>query len=68
MGKIVITTNASLDGAVQDPDGQEGFKLGGWFVESGGEDLAAWVGISVPSGTSRRARNGMAVTHPSPVT
>jgi hypothetical protein len=25
MGKIVITTNISLDGVVQDPDGQEGF-------------------------------------------
>ena len=42
MGKIVITTNASLDGVVQDPDGQEGFKRGGWFTRSGGTDLAAW--------------------------
>jgi dihydrofolate reductase len=42
MGKIVITTNMSLDGVVQDPDGQEGFRLGGWFGESGGADLAAW--------------------------
>jgi dihydrofolate reductase len=42
MGKIVITTNASLDGVVQDPDGQEGFKRGGWFTRSGGQDLAAW--------------------------
>ena len=30
MGKIVITTNISLDGVVQDPDGQEGFRRGGW--------------------------------------
>ena len=42
MGKIVITTNISLDGVVQDPDGQEGFGRGGWFVESGGEDLREW--------------------------
>jgi dihydrofolate reductase len=42
MGKIVISSNASLDGVVQDPDGKEGFKLGGWFVRSGGTDLAAW--------------------------
>jgi dihydrofolate reductase len=42
MGKIVITTNASLDGVVQDPDGQEGFRLGGWFGRYGGEDLDAW--------------------------
>jgi dihydrofolate reductase len=42
MAKIVISTNASLDGVVQDPDGGEGFKLGGWFAEFGGKDLEAW--------------------------
>jgi dihydrofolate reductase len=44
MGTIVLSgpQNASLDGVVQDPDGQEGFSLGGWFVEFGGEDLEAW--------------------------
>ena len=44
MGKIVMSgpQNVSLDGVVQDPDGQEGFGVGGWFVEFGGEDLAAW--------------------------
>jgi dihydrofolate reductase len=42
MGKVVITTNVSLDGVVQDPDGREGFRHGGWFNESGGEDLGAW--------------------------
>jgi dihydrofolate reductase len=49
MGKIVISgpQNASLDGVVQDPDGQEGFGLGGWFVEFGGEDLEAWNEIAL---------------------
>jgi dihydrofolate reductase len=44
MGKIVMSgpQNVSLDGVVQDPDGQEGFSLGGWFVEFGGKDLEAW--------------------------
>jgi dihydrofolate reductase len=42
MGKIVISTNASLDGVVQDPDGEEGFKLGGWLVEHEGKDLDEW--------------------------
>jgi dihydrofolate reductase len=42
MGKIVISTNISLDGVVQDPDGEEGFGLGGWFFQSGGEDLKEW--------------------------
>ena len=31
MGKIVISENVSLDGVVQDPTGEEGFKHGGWF-------------------------------------
>ena len=45
MGKIVITTNISLDGVVQDPDGQEGFRLGGWFGQFGGKDLEAWAKV-----------------------
>jgi dihydrofolate reductase len=44
MGKIVISgpQNVSLDGVVQDPDGKEDFRLGGWFVEFGGKDLEDW--------------------------
>jgi dihydrofolate reductase len=44
MGKIVMSgpQNVSLDGVVQDPDGQEGFGLGGWFVQFGGKDLEEW--------------------------
>ncbi len=44
MGKIVMggPQNVSLDGVVQDPDGGEGFRLGGWFVEFGGKDLEEW--------------------------
>ena len=40
-GKIVMSgpQNVSLDGVVQDPDGEEGFGLGGWFVQFGGKDL-----------------------------
>ena len=44
MGKIVISANATLDGVVEDPDGQEGFAMGGWFhqfVER--KDLEDWV-------------------------
>jgi dihydrofolate reductase len=47
MGKIVISTNASLDGVVQDPDGQEGFRLGGWFSEFGGKDFEQWAKVSL---------------------
>jgi dihydrofolate reductase len=44
MGKIVMSgpQNVSLDGVVQDPDGAEGFRMGGWFVEFGGNDLEEW--------------------------
>jgi dihydrofolate reductase len=47
MATIVISTNVSLDGVVQDPDGKEGFALGGWFGEFGGEDLQEWGKISL---------------------
>ena len=47
MGKIVISTNVSLDGVVQDPDGQEGFRLGGWFGQFGAGDLEAWAKVSL---------------------
>jgi len=44
MGTIVMSgpQNVSLDGVIQDPDGKEGFTLGGWFVEFGGKDLEEW--------------------------
>ena len=44
MGKIVMSgpQNVSLDGVVQDPDGEEGFELGGWFKQFGGNDLQEW--------------------------
>jgi dihydrofolate reductase len=45
MGKLVISTNVSLDGVVQDPDGQEGFGRGGWFAQFGGKDLEEWAKI-----------------------
>jgi dihydrofolate reductase len=30
MGKIVISDNVTLDGVIQDPAGDEGFRVGGW--------------------------------------
>jgi dihydrofolate reductase len=47
MGKIVISTNVSLDGVVQDPDGKEGFRLGGWFARFGGEDIEEWAKVEL---------------------
>jgi dihydrofolate reductase len=45
MGKIVVSENASLDGVVQDPTGDEGFSQGGWFNELGDADRAAWASV-----------------------
>jgi hypothetical protein len=32
MGKIVISENVTLDGVIEDPAGDEGFRLGGWVA------------------------------------
>jgi dihydrofolate reductase len=45
MGKIIVTTNATLDGIVQDPDGAEGFRHGGWFGQFGAKDLEEWAKV-----------------------
>ena len=42
MGKIIISENASLDGVVQDPTGEEGFSFGGWFNQIGDKDREGW--------------------------
>jgi dihydrofolate reductase len=38
MGKIVVSENVTLDGVVQDPTGEEGFRHGGWFAQVGSDD------------------------------
>ena len=41
MGKIVISENVSLDGVIEDPAGDEGFRVGGWVGPiTDREDLA----------------------------
>ncbi len=45
MGKIIVTTNATLNGVIQDPDGAEGFRYGGWFGQFGGKDLDEWAKV-----------------------
>jgi dihydrofolate reductase len=53
MGKIVVSQNVSLDGVVQDPTGDEGFRHGGWFVEFGSQDYQAWAEVGLDE--ARRA-------------
>ncbi len=45
MGKIVISENVTLDGVVQDPTGEEGFRHGGWFSQSAEKELAEWAKV-----------------------
>ena len=47
MGKIVVSQNVTLDGVVEDPSGEEGFKHGGWFVEFMGQDWEAWAQLEL---------------------
>lgn len=42
MGKIIVATNMTLDGVIQDPTGDEDFELGGWFEDMSETDRAAW--------------------------
>lgn len=47
MGEIVISENVSLDGVVQDPTGEEGFRHGGWFGQIGDKDREAWAKVEL---------------------
>jgi dihydrofolate reductase len=45
MGKIVVSTNMSLDGISQDPTGDEGYPFGGWFLKISAADREAWAEV-----------------------
>jgi dihydrofolate reductase len=45
MGKIVVSENVSLDGVVEDPTGEEGFRHGGWFNQIGDRDREGWAKV-----------------------
>ena len=47
MARIVISENVSLDGVVQDPTGEEGFRHGGWFNQIGDEAREEWAGVKM---------------------
>ena len=47
MGQIVVSQNVSLDGVVEDPSGEEGFRHGGWFQQFIGEDWGAWANVEL---------------------
>jgi dihydrofolate reductase len=45
MGRIVISENVSLDGVVEDPTGDEGFRRGGWFGHIENKDREDWATV-----------------------
>ena len=72
MGKIIISENVSLDGVVQDPAGDEGFRHGGWVGRIGarGRDEAARIALEEALGTEamllgRRSYEFLAARWPS---
>ena len=40
-----MSENVSLDGVVQDPTGEEGFRHGGWFSQIGDKDREEWAKV-----------------------
>jgi dihydrofolate reductase len=72
MGKIVVSENVSLDGVIQDPTGDEGFRHGGWVGRVGdrGREEAAKVLLDEALGTEamllgRRSYEFLAARWPS---
>jgi dihydrofolate reductase len=47
MGKIVVSQNVTLDGVVEDPSGEGGFRHGGWFLQFMGQDWEAWTELEL---------------------
>jgi dihydrofolate reductase len=45
MGTIILSTNTTLDGVIQDPDGAEGSARGSWFAPTGSGEREAWAEI-----------------------
>jgi dihydrofolate reductase len=55
MGKIIVSENVSLDGVVQDPTGEEGFRHGGWFGQVGDKDREAWAKVALDEAVGAEA-------------
>jgi len=70
MGKIVMSDNVSLDGVVQDPAGDEGFRVGGWVGMIAGRPELAKLTLDEALGTEalllgRRSYEWLAARWPS---
>src|SRR5258708_39849986 len=70
MGKIIMSDNVSLDGVIQDPAGDEGFRVGGWVGAIAGRPELAKVTLDEALGTEalllgRRSYEWLASRRPS---
>ena len=55
MGRIIISENVSLDGVVQDPNGEEGYRHGGWFAQVADKDREEWAKIALDEAVGTEA-------------
>ena len=70
MGKIIMSENVTLDGVVQDPAGDEGFRAGGWAGRIADREEVAKVTLDEALGTEalllgRRSYEWLAARWPS---
>jgi dihydrofolate reductase len=70
MGKIIMSENVSLDGVVEDPAGDEGFRVGGWVGRITDRQEVAKVTLDEALGTEalllgRRSYEWLAARWPS---
>jgi dihydrofolate reductase len=56
MGKIVVSESVSLDGVVQDPTGEEGFRHGGWFAQVGDNDREGFAKVALDEALGAEAQ------------
>lgn len=45
MGKIILSQNVTLDGVMEDPTGNAGFRHGGWFEQMIATDREQWADV-----------------------
>ena len=50
-----MSENVSLDGVVQDPTGEEGFRHGGWFGQVGDKDREEWAKVALDEAVGAEA-------------
>ena len=55
MGRIVVSQNVTVDGVIQDPTGDGGFRFGGWFAAMSAADREEWAAVEFQEATDSAA-------------